>query len=271
MTELQTMTVPNPEEFFINVPLYEVFSYDSKSAPLVWEVEYFEGTFDSYCPECGSHSIFDRTPKEKHYELKNSTYDHIFAVELTCTRNRKHTLFFLFKAWKKTVQKIGQYPSIADLNLFDVKKYSEVLPKEQFREFIRGIGLSAHGIGVGSFVYLRRIFEYLITDAYAEESKSESWDEARYQQSRMSEKIEILKAHLPSFLVQNRGLYGILSKGIHELTENDCLKAFPIVKVGIEIILDAKLEQLQRAKKQTEAEKAIQALASSVSINGSQT
>ncbi|OGA47505.1 MAG: short-chain dehydrogenase [Betaproteobacteria bacterium RIFCSPLOWO2_12_FULL_62_58] len=271
MTEQQAVTVPSPVEFFLNVPLYEIFPYDGDSAPLVWNVEYFEGTLDSYCHECGAHSIFDRTPKDKHYDLKKSTYDHVFAVELTCTRNRKHTLFFLFKAWKKTVQKVGQYPSIADLNLFDVKTYSAVLPKEQFREFTRAIGLSAHGIGVGSFVYLRRIFESLIAEAYALERAAENWDEAQYQQSRMSEKIEILKARLPDFLVHNRGLYGILSKGIHELTENECLKAFPIVKVGIEIILDAKLEQLQRTRKQREAEKAIQALASSVSNNGSQT
>jgi hypothetical protein len=57
-------------------------------------------------------------------------------------------------------------------------------------------------------------------------------------------------------------MYGILSKGIHELSEEDCLKAFPAVKIGIEIILDAKLHAEAERKKLEEARRAIQALAS---------
>ncbi|MBC3806012.1 hypothetical protein H8K52_01475 [Undibacterium seohonense] len=59
-------------------------------------------------------------------------------------------------------------------------------------------------------------------------------------------------------------MYSILSKGIHELSENECLTAFPIVKIGIEIILDGKLEAIERERKLTEARKAISALNSSL-------
>lgn len=41
-----------------------------------------------------------------------------------------------------------------------------VLDKKSLFEFKRAIGLAAHGTGVGSFVYLRRIFEGLITETY---------------------------------------------------------------------------------------------------------
>ena len=77
----------------------------------------------------------------------------------------------------------------------------------------------------------------------------------------MSEKIELLKEQLPGFLVENRAMYGVLSKGIHELTEEECLNAFPVVKVGIEIILDAKLRRLEEQRKIEEARKALQRLA----------
>ena len=76
-----------------------------------------------------------------------------------------------------------------------------------------------------------------------------------YQNSRISEKIELLDKHLPGFLVENKILYGILSKGIHVLTENECLEYFETVKVGIELILDEKLEKFEKEKKIEEAKK----------------
>ena len=188
------------------------------------------------------------------------THDHVFSIGLHCTRNSEHKLFFLFKVMNMKVQKIGQYPSIADLNLQDVKKYESVLGVERLREFKRATGLAAHGIGVGSFVYLRRIFESLIEEAHQAAGNEQSWDETEYQKSRMSERIELLKKYLPDFLVNNRSVYGILSKGIHELTENECLRIFPVVKAGIEIILDAKLEEKRKAQQLKTAEQAIKAL-----------
>ena len=61
----------------------------------------------------------------------------------------------------------------------------------------------------------------------------------------------MLKDVLPTFLVNNVSIYSILSKGIHELEEDECLVCFPIIKTGIELILDEKLvESQQKAKVQ---------------------
>ena len=79
---------------------------------------------------------------------------------------------------------------------------------------------------------------------------------------RMDEKIEDLKDHLPSFLVENKEIYVILSKGIHELTEDECLGYFDAVKTGIEFILDQKLEQEKNKKKKEEAQARIKAIKS---------
>ena len=38
----------------------------------------------------------------------------------------------------------------------------------------------------------------------------------------MDEKIVMLRTELPQFLVDNREWYGLVSKGIHELTEEEC-------------------------------------------------
>lgn len=159
------------------------------------------------------------------------------------------------------MQKIGQFPSLATLNLYDVRQYASVLSKDDLREFTKAIGLAAHGVGVGSFVYLRRIFEGLVAEAHRAALASADWDESVYTQSRMSDRIQLLAPHLPKFLVENRMLYGILSKGIHELSEADCLNAFPAVKLGIEIILDAKLQAAAETKKLAAASLAIKKLA----------
>ena len=50
-----------------------------------------------------------------------------------------------------------------------------------------------------------------------------------------------------------RCIYGILSKGIHELTEKECLAYFDAMRTGIEIILDDKLEQKKREEKRAKA------------------
>jgi uncharacterized protein YajQ (UPF0234 family) len=73
----------------------------------------------------------------------------------------------------------------------------------------------------------------------------------------MDEKIGLLEDYLPDFLVKKKILYSILSKGIHELSEDECLKYFNTVKLGIEIILDEKLEKLDREAKIKAVEKSI--------------
>ena len=153
--------------------------------------------------------------------------------------------------------KIGQYPSIADISQPELKKYRNVLSKEKYLEFSRGIGLITHGIGVGSFVYLRRIFEDLIEEAHIKLMNSENWDETIYSTLRMADKIGLLSSELPEFLVENKSIYSILSKGIHELTENECLEYFPSVKLGIELILDEKLEKRKKEIKIKLAKKSI--------------
>jgi hypothetical protein len=173
----------------------------------------------------------------------------VFQVRFNCTRNPEHSLYFLFRVHGWTITKIGQSPSLADLHLGKTKKYRKILGDEKYQEFTKAIGLNAHGVGIGSFVYLRRIFEDLIASARHEAAKSGTWDDDAYNRGRTDDRILLLQNLLPSFLVENRGIYSILSRGIHDLTEQECLNIFKPLKVGIELILDEKLEQQEKAAK----------------------
>lgn len=254
---------PTPEEFYINYPLYDSVVFNDDQGDQATDIKYFEGTIDAYCPQCGSHSIFKRNLNKKYFAIDAWREDKHFTVGLTCSRNAQHMLYFFFRVEysERSMQKIGQFPSLAELNLYDVKKYAGVLDKTYLKELTKAIGLAAHGVGVGSFVYLRRIFESLIEEAHKHASLTPSWDEEAYAKARMADKIQLIANWLPDFLVDNKAIYGILSKGVHELTEDECLRAFPVVKLGIEIILDTKLRNKEEQKKIQEATNAIQKLA----------
>lgn len=241
--------VPNAIEFCFNTPLYTEFEL---TAGLNYEdFSRFEGTTDSYCIWCKRSSVF-----KCNYELQssnNGTHYYYFS----CTRNPDHTLIFLFLVNDGKISKIGQYPSMADIEIAKIQKYRKALEEYLYSDFARGIGLAAHGVGIGSYVYLRRVFESLIEDAHKNLMDNDGWDEDKYQQARMSEQVLLLKSGLPPFLVKNRKVYSILSKGIHSLSEQECLTYFPILKVSIECMLDEKIIAMQRESKAQEAEKAL--------------
>lgn len=258
------VTLPTAEDFYLNHPLYDKVDIRNLMTLHYERMTAAYTTYDSYCPKCGEHSVFtrDRTSSD-HLTFQNKIIHGHTKQIFYCARNNKHKLiFFLYISEEdSTIQKVGQNPSVADLNMHDVKKYASVLSKEYFNELKKAIGLAAHGVGVGSFVYLRRIFESLIEEAKAEALKDDSFDEQAFKTARMNEKIKLLSGHLPPFLVENHQLYGILSKGVHELSEQECLDAFPVVKVGIELILDEHIVEKQRRAKIEASRKALAALA----------
>lgn len=252
---------PPAAEFCLSVPLYEIFRYNDQKENGFFSLEQFEGTLDFHCPECNKHSVF-KSPQKK-YTISSYYVNYVFSLNFSCSRDHSHKASFVFKAHKGIIEKIGQYPSLADLALPDLRKYRPVLGSERFKELTRAIGLTTHGVGVGAFVYLRRIFESLIEDAHQSALPAEGWDEDAFSRGRMDDKILVLRDFLPKFLVENRGLYGVLSVGVHTLSEAACLAAFPAVRLAIELILDDLLEKREREEKLKSAAQSIAALKTS--------
>jgi hypothetical protein len=184
----------------------------------------------------------------------------LFVVPFTCTRDDRHTICFIVRVDDGVVCKIGQWPSVADLKTPGIKKYQKALDKERYRELSRAIGLRAHGVGIGAFVYLRRIFEDLIEEAHQNARSKAGWDENDFVRGRMDEKVLAVAGELPDVVVESRGIYAILSKGIHDLTEAECLTLFEPIEQAIEVILDAKLEAKEREEKRAKIVKSVGAM-----------
>lgn len=188
------------------------------------------------------------------WQWKNWQIDEIARViifKFHCSMNEEHRLDYVVLADNNHMKKIGQYPSIADLTFPELDEYKKVLAPEDRKELGRAIGLYASGIGVGSYVYLRRILERVIDKAKDQAVIDGKITEEQYNHEKVVERIKLLHDYLPDVLVNNPTVYGIVSKGIHELSEEECIKYFPVIKECIYLIL----QKWEQARKQAESEK----------------
>ena len=253
----------NLSKFFFDVPLYTKVSVqdalDIEKLENIINISLFVDDIEGYNPIKKVESTFEILRENNTVQaslfIEKGGYRTIY---IRCKRYEDiFTFNILYNAEEKYLIKIGQYPSIADFHIYEIKQYDKLLSKDVLKEFTKAIRLAANGVGIGSFVYLRRIFENLILESFEEAKREGKLQEETFNKSRMDEKIELLKGYLPPFLVENKSIYSILSKGIHELDENTCLEYFDPMKVGIEIILDQKLEKKKQKEKEEEAKKRI--------------
>lgn len=172
------------------------------------------------------------------WELIKSNFADITRLmnfEFICSMDEKHHLDFTVLVNDNSFMKIGQFPSIADITFPGLDDYKHVISKQDRSELGTAIGLFANGVGAGSYVYLRRILERLVYQA--KENAGDKVDNDSFENAKVADRIKMLEGYLPDILVQNTTIYGILSKGIHELSEEECLNYFPVVKECIFQIL----------------------------------
>lgn len=239
----QPQVLQSTEELLFGAPLYKMYALpdDLTIVKQLYGRGIEKYKFDAHCPFCrkqttwtvGGISIPNGDPWNNIKE--RFSYD---QMHVTCGRSGNHLVRFYFRVNKMTIEKVGQYPSLATISNDEVSAYRKTMDPADAQEFHKAIGLASHGVGVGSFVYLRRVFERLIYSRYAEFKEAEGWNDDEFFKLAMSDKVKYLKAHLPSFLVENAKIYSILSVGIHELDEETCLGYFDVLKHSIIIILD---------------------------------
>lgn len=143
--------------------------------------------------------------------------------------------------------KVGTYPSLKDFHKDDFKKYNKVLSEAQKEELITAIVIANNGVGIGSYVYLRRVFEGIVFEEAEKAIKAGVISEDEFRKQRMDERIISIKDYLPAFLYDHhKELYGVLSSGIHELDEATCLSYFPVLYDCIVLILEDRLAQKEK-------------------------
>ena len=275
--------IPNPLDFYLKFSLYKEFAINEQNKKKTIDIIMYDGTLDSYCIDCKHYSIF-KTAQASVIGLKLEMGLGVFAIgrtedwlttmkketimiskEFRCTRKEKHLMCFYIMIKKGKISKIGQTPSITNLNEPQIVRFRKTLGDDLYKEFNRAFGLYSHGVGVGSFVYLRRIIEnFIIKPAYEQAKKQKDWNDEEYQRKRIQERIEILKPFLPEYLISNKGVYSIISKGIHELSEEECMEYFPVLHSCIEFVLAEFEAKIDTEKKKQELTKEISKIAARV-------
>ncbi|MFZ5974938.1 MAG: hypothetical protein ACOYU3_05960 [Bacillota bacterium] len=214
--------------------------------------------FDAYCAGCNETSIFFSDEEvhavrllANHFSGMSKTQSNpstFIQLESRCARCDSVICVFLALT-ADSIIKIGQFPPAASLQAGAFLKYRRILG-EHYEEFLRAAGSSAHGFGIGSFVYLKRIALRLIEEAHEKIKRESGWDEHAYRQSDMEEKLGLLSG---SFDRETYGklksLSGILGKSMDKLSDEECRKHFGKLTSAIKSILDRKLTLEERDHK----------------------
>jgi hypothetical protein len=254
--------------FFFETPLYDVIRLDAIADEYEDLDEFFSERVDAY----SAKNHIDTTYSIDSWNVddyNNRGFRAFRKIKLTCVRKPDDILYFFVGRNDECFFKVGQWPSLADLSLGEIsKKYVKHMDRDDMKEFKKAIGLAAHGVGAGSFVYLRRIFEKLINEAYRINHSTLELTQDEFHKQRMDEKVESLKDYLPSQLVGMKRIYSILSDGVHNLSEDECLALFPALKLSIELILEQKIEADAKSQRDALALKQIQEIERSLKLKG---
>lgn len=252
--EVVVPTLDDVVELLCSSPLYSALKFNPSShaqeSQIIYFVSHADVRFDSYCPACGDQTTYayleSLTPSATNgWPIIN----YVACISMRCARNDKHRIEFLLSFDNHVIRKIGQYPSAFDVGHPSLREYKDVLSPSLMKDFKYALGGISAGIGAGSLIYLRRIFESLVSEARDEVAQEPGWNQEAYSKARMAEKIAMLKDRLPPYLVDNRTIYGLMSAGVHNLSEEQCLMMFPVIQAGIELILDEHLRERRRRDK----------------------
>ena len=220
--------------------------YSKKLSEEVWRIQQLYILKNT--PTVGGH-IEEQNTVWKWKESQIEEVSRILVFQFVCSMNEEHHLDYIVLTTDNYMMKIGQYPSVADMTFPELDAYKHVISKEDRKELGTAIGLFANGVGAGSYVYLRRILERLIYQAKT--TAGDAVNDEEFEKARVAERI-------------NTTIYGILSKGIHELSEEECREYFPVVKECIYQILG--MWECERRKQADEdaLSKALSSISSSI-------
>ncbi len=263
------ITTTDMENVFINenlfkLPLYKKIEVDNTILNYKF-FPYANLKMELYCNECkkrriytfmnSRHAFINMAPSSSSNDVKNE-FQKLDFFRLIAQADCGHHLVADFRIIDENhIEKIGQYPSIYDLNEeINNKQFLKLLNKEYESYYKTACSLFSFNSCIGALTYLRRIFEKLLIDVFNDNKDKISIKLDEYQKMRMEDKIKAIKVYLPD-IMQEQGfnnIYTKISDGIHNLTEEDCLSIFPVLKEGIEEILIERLEKQNKEKRRKE-------------------
>jgi len=240
-----SLTADTLKPFFERAPIYVSHVFlrpDRLPADLPSPVE-----LDLYCKQCKLTKPFqDRRSRGSGSGLGSSP-----AITsglrgyrywcVTCGAAYTADVFVEISESSISIQKVGQWPRPKSGRDKLLEKFFE----EDAENYEKAVMCLANGYGIGAFAYFRRIIEdgvdqllnMLEDDAKATGSGAEILNAISelHKASPMADKIEIANKAVPPHLLVNGinplgRLYGVLSDGVHGLSDAQCLEKAEVVQ-----------------------------------------
>lgn len=225
-----------------------------------------------HCKECGGDRFFAPTAQSAFVGDRKSNDSFLTYMCRNCRKSFKtFALGALYdseaKGW--TVFKYGEDPSFGP----PTPSRAITLIGPDRDQFLKGRRCENQGLGVGAFVYYRRVVESQknrIFDEIIRVSRHLNADEALLveleeakKETQFTKAVQAIKHALPQSLLVNGHnplllLHSALSAGVHELSDNQCLE----LAAGARVVLVEFAERMAQAMKdEAELTNAIQRLA----------
>lgn len=247
---------------------------------------FVQKTVDIYCVDCKKQRIFNvqrsyfaindgvRENERNYLNAPNyhrnfdfidsrlpqyvESIDGYFYYHLNCASNRQHTYLLILKAKnisKTEVEfiKVGQYPIFKALNDSKEKVFKKELKTidatEDYGNYITSV---QSNLLAGACTYLRRVLEkmvlYYIQDSQRDSSKCNHFDQ----------KIELVVDRFDEAIRDAlKTVYGLLSKGIHELNNDEIEEFYCCMSFIIDMQLSYEKEKREREERITSMKKRI--------------
>lgn len=254
--------------FLEEYPLYRKFDYN-----IPYIIKFPKVSINMKCFRCDDkrtfmplHIIYTSraiTVNIDRYNIANSSPKEgsHFILRYICASCGTFERIFVLRVGKslKQIFKTGQYPSwdIA------VSKDLEKIMGEFSEYYKKGLICESQSYGIGANAYFRRIVEGIIDELLGQipdlmSGEERTQYEKALEESRKTkitqEKIALVKDLLPPILIPERynplkTLHEVLSEGVHELTDEECLENAQIIRDTLTFLVNS---ILKRKKEQQE-------------------
>jgi len=230
-------------------------------------------TVNLFCETCNSEQTFairEYINTSGYVNVANPvSKGEVFTLHYLCAGCKKFVRVFSLKVSDNLdyIMKVGQYPGI-DISIDkDIKKSLG----KHIDLFRKGLICETQGYGIGAYSYYRRIVELIIDELLEDISELIEGDKkdkylAALQETKKtqktSEKIALVKDLLPPVLIANGlnplgALYQILSEGIHNKSDDDCISIAHNIRAILKFLVKQIIISQKERKEFTDSMKKI--------------
>lgn len=297
MPDLQNVIIDLPIYGSFNFPLSEKDNAKEPRALSDEAKEQIIGLFQNKvylkCVDCGkecpfdvSYSIVKYSRKDTVFEIKNYAFptlidgirtyksqtllfpnedEGIIHYVFRCTMEQDHyyTMDLLYRIQNGSIEirKIGQKPLNTDLKESRSNEYKKILDiYDSFEDYRHYEQCASRNLLAGACTYLRRVLEKMVNNKLEALGVGKCTD---VFDAKFEEKLKMVKDQFDEDVRDSiKNSWRLLSKGIHELNNDEIKDFYKLVVEVVNIQLQSEKEKKEREEKRTQLRNEINAISS---------